>query len=122
MHGARLHTLASFDRILVLKGIAMNLIQCIRRLAVVLAGLGGAALASIIVAPAAFAVREPPPGGGGGAPASPAPPDTVAVVAGGMPGWQIALIAVGAALLAAVLAVLLHRVWAARRSLAARGA
>ena len=123
MRGARLHTLASFDRILVLKGIAMNLIQCIRRLAAVLAGLGGAALASIIVAPAAFAVREPPPGGGGGgAPDSPAPPDTVAVVAGGMPGWQIALIAVGAALLAAVLAVLLHRVWAARRSLAARGA
>jgi hypothetical protein len=122
MRGARLHTLASFDRILVPKGIAMNLIQCIRRLAAVLAGLGGAALASIIVAPAAFAVREPPPGGGGGAPASPAPPDTVAVVAGGMPGWQIALIAVGAALLAAVLAVLLDRVWAARRSLAARGA
>jgi len=122
MRGARLHTLASFDRILVLKGIAMNLIQSIRRLAAVLAGLGGAALASIIVAPAAFAVREPPPGGGSGAPASPAPPDTVAVVAGGMPGWQIALIAVGAALLAAVLAVLLHRVWAARRSLAARGA
>ena len=122
MRGARLHTLASFDRILVLKGIAMNLIQCIRRLAAVLAGLGGAALASIIVAPAAFAVREPPPGGGGGAPASPAPPVAVAVVAGGMPGWQIALIAVGAALLAAVLAVLLHRVWAARRSLAARGA
>jgi len=122
MRGARLHTLASFDRILVLKGIAMNLIQCIRRLAAVLAGLGGAALASIIVAPAAFAVREPPPGGGGGAPASPAPPDTVAVVAGGMPGWQIALIAVGAALLAAVLAVLLDRTWAARRSLAARGA
>jgi hypothetical protein len=122
MRGARLHTLASFDRILVLKGIAMNLIQCIRRLTAVLAGLGGAALASIIVAPAAFAVREPPPGGGSGAPASPAPPDTVAVVAGGMPGWQIALIAVGAALLAAVLAVLLDRTWAARRSLAARGA
>jgi hypothetical protein len=121
VRGARLHTLASFDRILVLKGIAMNLIQCIRRLAAVLAGLGGAALMSIIVAPAAFAVREPPPGGGG-APASPAPPDTVAVVAGGMPGWQIALIAVGAALLAAVLAVLLDRTWAARRSLAARGA
>ena len=120
MRGARLHTLASFDRILVLKGIAMNLIQCIRRLAAFLAGLGGAALASVIAAPAAFAVRVPPPGVG--APAHPAPPDTVAVVAGGMPGWQIALIAVGAALLAAVLAVLLDRTWAARRSLAARGA
>jgi hypothetical protein len=98
----------------------MNLIQFIRRLAAVLAGLGGAALASVIGAPAAFAVLEPPPGGGGAA--NPAPPDTVAVVAGGMPGWQIALIAVGAALLAAVLAVLLDRTWASRRSLAARGA
>jgi hypothetical protein len=39
-----------------------------------------------------------------------------------MPGWEIALIAVGAALLAAVLAVLLDRAWAPRRSLAARGA
>ena len=114
MRGARLHTLASFDRILVLKGIAMNLIQCIRRLAAVLAGLGGAALASIIVAPAAFAVREPPPGGGGGAPASLAP-DTVAVVAGGMPGWQIALIAVLAALVAAAVAVLADRPRTARR-------
>ncbi len=97
----------------------MNRIQCIRRLAAVLAGLGGALLASIAGAPVALAVREPPPGG---ASAPPAPPDTVAVVAGGMPGWQIALIAVGAALLAAVLAVLLDRAWAARRSLAARGA
>jgi hypothetical protein len=88
--------------------------------AAVLAGLGGAALASVIAALAAFAVLEPPPGGG--APAPPAPPDTVAVVAGGMPGWQIALIAVGAALLAAVLAVLLDRAWASRRSLAAREA
>jgi hypothetical protein len=34
---------------------------------------------------------------------------------GGMPGWQITLIAVGAALCAAVLAVLLDRVWAERR-------
>ena len=32
-----------------------------------------------------------------------------------MPGWQIALIAIGAALLAANAAVLLDRAWAARR-------
>ena len=37
------------------------------------------------------------------------------VVAGGMPGWQITLIAAAAALLAAVLAVLLDRAFAARR-------
>jgi len=36
-------------------------------------------------------------------------------VAGGMPGWQIALIAIGAALVAAVVAVLAYRAWAARR-------
>jgi hypothetical protein len=37
------------------------------------------------------------------------------VVIGGMPGWQIALIAAGAALLAATAAVAVHRAWAARR-------
>jgi hypothetical protein len=36
-------------------------------------------------------------------------------VAGGMPGWQITLIAAGAALLAAALAVLVYRMRAARR-------
>ena len=33
------------------------------------------------------------------------------VVIGGMPGWQIALIAIGAALLAATAAVLAYRAW-----------
>jgi hypothetical protein len=37
------------------------------------------------------------------------------VVIGGMPGWQIALIAAGAALLAALVALLAYRAWAARR-------
>jgi hypothetical protein len=36
-------------------------------------------------------------------------------VVGGMPGWQIALIAVAAALFAVTIAVLAGRVWAARR-------
>jgi hypothetical protein len=40
-------------------------------------------------------------------------------VVGGMPGWQIALIAIGAALLAAIAAVLADRAWAARRRPAA---
>ena len=48
---------------------------------------------------------------------SPAAP--VVTVVGGMPGWQIALIAIGAALVAAVCAVLAYRAWAARRPLAA---
>jgi hypothetical protein len=46
------------------------------------------------------------------APNSPAAP--VVTVVGGMPGWQIALIAVGAALVAAVVAVLAYRAWTAR--------
>jgi hypothetical protein len=37
------------------------------------------------------------------------------VIAGGMPGWQIALIAIGAAVAAAAVAVLLDRARAARR-------
>jgi hypothetical protein len=44
---------------------------------------------------------------------SPAAP--VVTVVGGMPGWQIALIAIGAALVAAVFAVLAYRAWTARR-------
>ena len=51
-----------------------------------------------------------------------AAPAVTTVVAGGMPGWQIALIAVGAALVAAVIAVLLDRARLARRPLAAKTA
>jgi hypothetical protein len=43
------------------------------------------------------------------------------VVIGGMPSWQITLIAVGAALLAAAVAVLLDRAWLARRATATAG-
>jgi len=86
----------------------MNLI---RRLGAVLAG---ALLAIAAVAPAALARpfpprppgwdKHPPPGAG-----------IHIVVAGGMPGWQIALIAAGVALLAAVLAVIADRARATRR-------
>jgi len=44
---------------------------------------------------------------------SPAAP--VVTIVGGMPGWQIALIAIGAALVAALVAVLAYRAWTARR-------
>jgi hypothetical protein len=40
---------------------------------------------------------------------------TRTVVVGGMPGWQIALIAIGAALVAAAAAVLAYRALATRR-------
>ena len=94
----------------------MNRIRHIRRLAGVLAGVACAMLGVAAAAPAAFAVRVP--AGGAPAPGSvpePLPPvvpartHTVTVVTGGMPGWQIALIAIGAALLAATAAVLLDR-------------
>jgi drug/metabolite transporter (DMT)-like permease len=87
----------------------MNRIHRIRRLAGLLAGLAGVLLAS---APAAFAEPLPPPD----CCASDAATGSVTLITGGgMPGWQITLIAVGAALLAATVAVLLDRAWAARR-------
>jgi MFS family permease len=86
----------------------------IRRLAAALAGLAAALLAFAAAAPAALARpfpprppgwdKHPPPGAG-----------IHIVVVGGMPGWQIALIAIGAALLAAAAAVLADRARAGRR-------
>lgn len=83
----------------------------IRRLAGVLVGLAGTMLAFSAAAPAAFAREVPPPGGVG---TVPAPPVVHTVVVGGMPGWQIALIAAGAALVAATAAVLFERARAGR--------
>ena len=87
----------------------MNHVRHIRRMAGVLAGLAVALLGS--AATPAFA-SQPPIG-----PAVPlVPPAQVnMIVTGGMPGWQITLIAVGAALLAATVALLLDRVRTARR-------
>jgi hypothetical protein len=91
----------------------------IRRIAAALTGLACALVAFVAAAPASFAMPVPVPGGstGGGstAPAVPSAPVQVhTVVAGGMPGWQITLIALGAALLAATVAVLVERARAAR--------
>jgi hypothetical protein len=89
------------------------IIRHICRVAAVLVGLAAAALAA---ATPAFATLEPDPGSGYVAPTSvPAQIQYRTIVAGGMPGWQIALIAVGAALLAAVVAILADRARAARR-------
>ena len=90
----------------------MNPIRHIRRFATVLAGLA----AAVLLATPAFARVEPDPGAGYVAPASvPAQVQVHTIVAGGMPGWQIALIATGAALLTAIAAVLADRAWASRR-------
>jgi hypothetical protein len=78
----------------------------------VVAALGGTLLTLAVAAPAALATI-PDPGGG---PAPGLQPAIHTIVPGGMPGWQITLIAAGAALVAAVAAVLLDRAWAARRS------
>ena len=82
----------------------------IRRILAAMATLAGALLA-LAAAPAAYA--ELPPYGGGPA----GPHTTVRVITtGGMPGWQIALIAVGAALLAATAAVLVDHSRMARKA------
>jgi hypothetical protein len=98
----------------------------IRRICRSLPGLprrAGALFASTAAAPAVLATAPPLPPGWNHRPPMPleyifgpvvkVPGRTIA--AGGMPGWQIALIAAGAALLAAVLAVIADRARAARR-------
>jgi hypothetical protein len=82
----------------------------IRRVLTVMATFAGALGAFAATAPAAFAIRMPPPGGTG-----PTQSRVQTVVVGGMPGWQIAVIAAGTALAAAAAAVLLDRARAARK-------
>ena len=87
----------------------MNRIRRIRRLTATLAGLACAWLGLAAAAPAAFA-SVPRYGDPVGPPAPAVHAVTRTVMVGGMPGWQIALIALGTALLAAALAVLADRV------------
>jgi hypothetical protein len=100
----------------------MNPIRRIRRIASVLATLA-AALVAVGVTPA-FA-RPVPITGTEFRPSVqvpvPVPVRTVTrtLIVGGMPGWQIALIAAGAALLAATVAVLTYRSSGARGPAAA---
>ena len=91
-----------------------------RRLAAALAAVTGALLASTASVPAAFAatIPGPPPGGADRGHRRPRPAVQV-INTGGMAGWQMTLIALGAALAAAVVAVLLDRALAARRATSA---
>ena len=112
----------------------MNPVRHVRRLAAALAGLAGALLALAAAAPAALARPGPPrswqlaqpslhplpPGWNKHPPLPPAhhglvPASVRTVVVGGMSGWQIALIAIAAALIAATVAVLADRAWTAHR-------
>jgi hypothetical protein len=94
----------------------MTPIQHIRRFASLLAGLA-AALVAFGSTPAFAAPPPPEPGG-----PAPSPVQVHTIVAGGMPGWQVALIAVAAALLAATVAVLADRARASRRQAATAAA
>jgi hypothetical protein len=87
-----------------------------RSLGGLLAGLG--VLVATLVATGSAALAMVVPGSEGGGVAYYQPP-VVVQNASGMPGWQITLIAVGAALVAAVLAVLAARAWSARGRLGA---
>jgi hypothetical protein len=103
------------------KKAAMKPIHSIRRAASILTGLAAGLACS--AAPAALAA---PAGIGpvGGSPASlspnrawhpPAPAQIHTIITGGMPGWQITLIAAAAAILTAAAAVILDRARTARR-------
>jgi hypothetical protein len=86
----------------------------LRRILAAVVTLTGTVLA-LATAPAAFARPLPPPDcciTGADAPVT-------VIAGGGMPGWQIVLIAVGAALAGAAVAVLLYHAWAARKAHAA---
>jgi hypothetical protein len=82
-----------------------------RRLAAIVAVAVSALLALATAAPVMAATRSVPHYG-----QPVAPPAQVRIVtAGGMPGWQITLIAAAAAILAAIVAVAADRVITARR-------
>jgi hypothetical protein len=81
-----------------------------------------AVLVACSAAAPAFAKIVPPPEGGGQIAPSPPPPVVHTVTVGGTPGWQIALLMAGAAVLAAVAAVLAERIRLARRTQATEGA
>jgi hypothetical protein len=99
----------------------MNPIRTIRRSAALVAGLAAALVAVIAATPAAFADDVPHPGA---LPRHPVPfaSHAHAAVAGGTPGWQVALIVGGAVLVAAAIAVLLGRARAAQRRMTATAA
>jgi len=82
-----------------------------RRILAAVITLAGAVLA-LATAPAAFAKPLPP----SDCCTSGAAAGVTLITGGGMPGWQITLIAVGAALAGAALAILLDRAWAARKA------
>jgi hypothetical protein len=94
----------------------------LRRIAAALAAMTAGLLAWAAAVPAASAAPNliPDPGGAP-APATPPAAPVQMITAGGMPGWQITLIAVAAALVAATAAVFLDRARASNRSASTTG-
>jgi hypothetical protein len=93
------------------------------RLAAVLTTVIGGMLAFAAAGPDAFARPIPPPGGSWATSVTPVSPATVqALGTGGMAGWQVALIATGAAVLAAAAAIVLDRTLVRRRGVTATSA
>ena len=94
----------------------MSTIKSLSRLGAVLVSLAIIAVGLASSASASTSMFPEPGGEGGTGPVTPAPVTEVhTVVVGGMPGWQIALIAVAAALVTAIAAVLVERGRTARR-------
>ena len=98
----------------------MNTIR-IRHLAGLLAA-SAAALLVLAAASPAMAATARVPHYGPSVPSPQVPAQIHTVVPGGMPGWQITLIAIGAALAGAALAMLLDRVVTSRRHVIQRAA
>ena len=80
----------------------------IRRIRWLAVSLAAAVLTLLAGVPAALALPLPPPGGATGAQVAPSP--ALPAAAGGIPGWQIVLIAIGSALAASALTLLAMRV------------
>jgi hypothetical protein len=95
----------------------------LRRITAALVAVTGGLLAWAAAVPAASARILPLPGDGAHGPALvvPAHPAVTVIPAGGMPGWQIALIALAAALVAATAAVFLDRARGSRRAVSTTG-
>jgi hypothetical protein len=111
------------------KEVVMNHIHFVRRTASVVLAVCSSLLGFALFAPSAFGLmvgfrtyangRAPSVTGIQSAVPQPPPAVVHTVFTGGMAGWLITLIAVGAALLAATVAVFMHRARAAHRGLSA---
>jgi hypothetical protein len=88
----------------------------LHRAGLVLAGIAVTLLNVAVAVPAlaSSVLPLPPPGDPGTPSAHAVDPVVRTIVVGGMPGWQIALIAIATSLVAASAAVLAYRAWTIR--------